>query len=124
MANIDFTANFREGSTDFSKKEIIRIKTSANAIKLDEAAPLVIDPEAWAIVDIHNEKAKPNKDYTRYVIIDKEGQLYVTGSDSFWRSFVDIWNEMEGETEPWSINVFKRDSNNYVGKQFLSCEII
>ena len=59
-----------------------------------------------------------------YVIIDKNGDKYVTGSLSFWNSFMDIYTEMLGEDEEWSIKAYKLDSKNYKGKKFLTCSII
>ena len=74
-------------------------------------------------LSIHNEKSD-NVDYENYVIIDKNGDKYVTGSASFWSSFMDIYNEMQGEEEAWSIKAYKLDSKNYKGKKFLTCSII
>ena len=103
------------------------LKDTTNAIKLDEAitdeTPLVISPAAYAVLAIHNEKSD-NPDYENYVIIDRGGTKFVTGSPSFWSSFCEIWEEMKNESEEYSIEVYKRDSKNYKGKQFLTCSII
>ena len=66
-----------------------------------------------------------NKDYYNYVIIDKDGTKYVTGSPSFWSSFKEIWDEMREESdEEFSISIYKVPSKNYNGKDFITCSII
>ena len=123
----NYKVSIMEVSRDCTARERIMLKDTTNAIKLDEAAtvdaPLVITPDAYAVLAIHNEKSD-NVDYENYVVIDKRGNKYVTGSPSFWSSFMEIWEEMQGETEEWSIEVYKRDSKNYKGKQFITCSII
>ena len=59
-------------------------------------------------------------------IVSDAGMRYVTGSDSFWSSFIDIWDDMkEGEDpEDFSIRVYKRPSKNYSGKSFLTCSLV
>ena len=117
----------KEVSKELTARERIMLKDTTNAIKLDEAAnggdPLVITPAAFAVLSIHNEKSD-NVDYENYIIMDTNGNKFVTGSPSFWASFMEIWEEMMNEDEEYSIEVYKRDSKNYKGKQFLTCSII
>ena len=124
------TANYNvviaECSKELSAKERIAMKDTSNATKLDLACAdgkLTITPVAYAILDVHNEKSD-NVDYSVYVIIDSEGNKYCTGSESFWNAFMSIYSEMKDETEAWSIEVYKLDSKNYKGKQFLTCSIV
>ena len=96
-------------------------------IALDEAvnaetSRLMIDVSGYVVASVHNEKSD-NVDYEKYIIIDKDGQRYITGSQPFFSSFKEIWDEMEGENEDWGITVYKRESNNYKGKEFLTCTI-
>lgn len=122
-----YSTAIREVSKELTARERIKLKDTTNAIKLDEAAngehPLVITPVAYAILDIHNEKSD-TIDYANYIIMDDAGDKYVTGSESFWTSFKEIWDEMESENEPYQIEVYKVDSKNYKGKQFLTCSIV
>ena len=86
---------------------------------------LVLMGTSYRLSQQDNDKAdKP--DYEQYLIIDSSGEKYVTGSESFWRSFIDIWTEMtedEEESEEWDLIIYKKDSKNYKGKQFLTCSI-
>lgn len=122
-----YSVSIRECSTELTARERIKLKDTTNAIKLDEAAsgetPLVIRPAAYAVLDIHNEKSD-NKDYPNYIIMDDAGNKYVTGSESFWTSFKEIFEEMQNENEAYEIEVYKVDSKNYKGKQFLTCSIV
>ena len=89
-----------------------------------QAGDIIIDVDKWVVVMVHNEKSD-TIDYKKYVIIDKEGQVYVTGSESFWRSFIAIYEVMSDEEEAvYSIKVYRRESKNYKGKDFLTCRII
>ena len=121
-----YSVEIKETSKELTAKERIALKDTSNAIKLDTACDendVIIEPAYYVILAIHNEKSD-NVDYENYVIIDKNGAKYVTGSLSFWYSFMDIYCEMDGEDEPWSINAYKLDSKNYKGKKFLTCSII
>lgn len=121
-----YKVSIKESSKELTAKERIMMKDTSNAVKLDEATKdghLLITPAAYVILSIHNEKSD-NVDYENYLILDKSGNKYVTGSPSFWASFMDIWDEMAEETEEYSIEVYKLDSKNYKGKQFLTCSIV
>ena len=111
---------------ELTARERIKLKDTTNAVALDEAtegSSLVISPSIWAELEIHNERNKDgNTDYTKYVIIDEAGTKYVTGSESFWTSFREIAAEMGDEA--FDIEVYKVDSKNYKGKQFISCSIV
>lgn len=121
-----YSVEIKESSRDLSAKERIMLKDTSDAVKLDLACDeevVIITPDSYAVLNIHNEKSD-NKDYENYILQDENGEKYVTGSPSFWSSFMDIYNEMKKETEKWSIKVYKLDSKNYKGKQFLTCSII
>lgn len=123
---VGYSVEIKETSKQLSAKERIAIKDTSNALKLDvecEEDGVIITPVAFAILSIHNEKSD-NKDYENYVIIDKDGNKYVTGSESFWNTFISIWDEMQEEDEAWDIKAYKLDSKNYKGKKFLTCSII
>lgn len=125
----DYSVLISEVSQELTAKERIMLKDTTNAIKLDELTQetdekVIISPAIYAVLDIHNEKSEQNKDYKNFIIIDKTGKKYVTSSESFWNSFMDIANEMAGETEEWSIEVYRVPSKNFKGKEFLNCSIM
>lgn len=121
-----YAVTIKETSKQLSAKQRIAIKDTTNAMKLDEATAnaenVLICPEMWAVLAIHNEKSD-DVDYENYVLVDKDGTKYVTGSKSFWASFMDIYREMENEDEEWGIKVYRMESKNYKGKQFITCSI-
>lgn len=115
-----------ETSKELSAKERIQLKDTTDAVKLDKATQVEdveIDVDYYAELSIHNEKSE-DKDYANYVIVDKSGERYVTGSPSFWSSFMNIFNEMANETEPWTLKVYRMPSKNREGKYFITCSII
>ena len=122
-----YEITIKETSKQLSAKEKIAFKNTTNAIKLDEATQqgtVTVYPAFYGIIGIHNEKADDH-DYENYVVVDKKtGDKYVTGSKSFWSSFMDIADEMKDETEEWGVEIFRAPSKNYKGKDFITCCII
>lgn len=120
-----FEVTIRETSREISAKERVKIKDTTNAVKLDTATQsgrVNIVPDMYAILDIHNENGD-DKDYVNYIIVDADGTKYVTGSESFWSSFINIYNEMKNESEEWSLEVYRVPSKNRPGKDFITCSI-
>lgn len=122
----NYAVTIAESSRELTAKDRIRLKDTSDAVKLDEATKdgaITINPVGYAVLAIHNEKSD-NIDYNNYLIEDEDGTKYVTGSESFWNSFIDIYTEMKDETEPWQIKAYRLPSKNYNGKEFLTCSII
>lgn len=120
-----YSVKIAETSKELTAKERIRIKDTTDAVKLDEAThdgAIIINPAMYAVLDVHNEKSD-NVDYKNYIIVDIDGTKYVTGSASFWSSFMNIYEEMDGEQEEWGIKVYRAPSKNYKGKDFITCSI-
>lgn len=120
-----YSASIKESSRELSAKERIMLKDTTSAVKLDQATQaedIHISVDSYAILNIHNDKATPT-DYENYIILDRNGTKYVTGSQSFWNAFMDIFTEMENESEEWSIRVYRHPSKNYSGKDFITCAI-
>lgn len=127
----EYSATIVESSIELTKKESISFKDLSDAYALDKIITdqdeRIIGVKGYVIVEVHNEKSD-NKDYTKYVIIDVNGNKYVTGSDAFFASFRDIWDEMADENgqpeEDFEIRIYKKPSKNYSGKNFLTCSIV
>lgn len=124
--NRGYAVTIKETSRELTPKERVAIKDTGSCIRLDEATKeqsVKIFPSLFAVLGIHNEKSD-DKDYENYIIVDRDGVKYVTGSQSFWNSFMEISEEMEGEAEEWGIEAYRLPSKNYKGKDFLTCSII
>lgn len=122
-----YIANIVEASKEFSARERLRMKDFTNAQQLDnvitaENDSFVIAPAAYAIIEVHNEKSKDKKDYRKIVIVDTADNKFVTGSESFIRNFKEIYDEMDGEL--FEIEVYKKPSKNYTGKDFITCSVL
>ena len=131
MAN--FSAKIIETTHELTAREKIFMKDTTNANKIDDILDeckennerFIITPVDYVILEVHNEKSKDRKDYNNYVIIDKDGTKYITGSPSFWNSFKEIWDEMRAESdEEFEIEIYKKPSKNYSGKDFITCSIL
>lgn len=125
----NYSVKVVESSKELTKKETVMFKDLSDAVNLSEfidehGGAVMVDVESWVILDIHNEKAKDgqDKDYTNYVVVDKNGTRYYTGSESFWASFNDIWCEMSDSTEEWSLKVYKKQSKGK--KDFITCSVM
>lgn len=124
-----YKVEIAHSTKELTVREKIRIKDLSNAIQLDDATQkegnVVIDFDYYVILKVHNEFSKDDKDYNKFVIVDKAGNKFVTGSESFMTSLEGIVDEMAdaGETD-FEIEVYRKDSKNYTGKQFLTCTIV
>lgn len=121
-----YSAKVRESSRELSVREKIAFKDTTNCISLDTATqgqPVIIDFDLYVVLDIHNEKSE-DKDYTKYVIVDKNGDRYTTGSQSFWSAFTSIVEEMldAGETD-FKVKAYRMPSKNFVGRDFITCSL-
>ena len=123
----DYTVKIIESSRELTPKERVMFKDFSNAQKMEvvmDGDTLIMQPDTWALCEVHNPNSKKNTDYKVIVIIDKAGNKYKTGSETFIRNFIDILAEMEGATEDWSLEIYGRPSKNYEGKQFLTCSVV
>lgn len=130
--NKNYYAEVKESSRELTARERIKLKDMSNAISLDEAtqeavatgANLVIDVAMYAIVGIHNEKSD-DKDYDKCVVVDKDGNKYETGSVSFIRELTGIADELAQEGDDnLTIEVYRKPSPNYKGKEFITCSLV
>lgn len=129
----DYSVNIVETSKkNLTARERIMLKDTSGAQNLNELVHdetgIVITPVAYAVLDIHNAKATGgDTDYRQYLVLDNNGDRYITGSDSFFEAFSDIWSEMAGEDgnpiEEYSIRVYSLPSKNFAGR-FLTCSIM
>lgn len=122
--NRTYSVNITYCSKELSKYDKVKFKDTSFCTRLDEATKdgdVVIDYDFHLVLDVHNEKAKDDKDYTQYVIVAKDGSAYLTGSKNIYNSLMDIKEEM-GDDD-FSIIVTRLESKNYKGKQFLSCHL-
>ena len=126
----EYEVKIVEASRDLTAKEKIAYRDFGNAIKMDEEltdeSSLMIAPADYVVLDIHNEKAKGNKDYRKYIVIDRAGNKYVTGSESFYTRFIEIFQTMQEDApeEEYQIECYKKPSKNYAGKSFISCSLV
>ena len=123
-----FNSKITYASKELSAKEKVMLKDTSVAISLDELtaeAPAVIEYAYHVIVEIHNERSD-NKDYKKIIVVDKDDNRYVTGSESFITALKDIVDDMSdaGESDNITLKVYRKESKNYKGKTFITCSLI
>lgn len=123
-----YTVEIVETSKELTAKEKVRIKDFSAAQQLDEIIKngehFYLDYSYHALMRVHNEKTKnEKKDYDKLVIVDKNGNSYVTGSESFLSAMTEVLAEMDGTGEEFQLDCYKVDSKNFAGKQFLTCTV-
>lgn len=119
----NYTVKIVETSRELTKKERVQLKTNS-ATKLEDICPINLEGiNGYAVLEIHNERARDNKDYTRFIIFTESGDFYYTGSPTFKKSFMLIWEEM-GDEKDWGLECVKVPTDNYPGRYFLTCNLI
>lgn len=134
MENNNYSAKIINSSFEkLNGKEKLKYMNFTNMVQLDDVVPETgeyypISVIGFVTIEVHNEKSD-NKDYTKMVLVADDGTLYVTGSDSFMREFVNIVDVLKddfadtGTLPLYEIDVYKRPSKNYNGKKFLTCGV-
>lgn len=137
-----YTAKVAFTSKPISFDMKMKLKTITGATPLSDAIDdamnaLIIKPNYYAIVEVHNPKVKDRetgqrseKDYEIYVIVDKSGEMYTTSSQSFIESLSDLteeWADAQADGEipedkDLELKCFKVQSQNNSGK-FITCTI-
>lgn len=130
--NSNYSATITESSRELTARERIMYKDTQNAVSLLDLAEnaqatgdkaIITDVKDYIKINVHNDKSD-DKEYMNFVIVDGAGEKYVTGSQSFVNSFMDIYEEMKNETESWGIQLNLLASKNYKGKYILTCSLI
>ena len=114
-------------SKELTVREKIQLKDTTTAEKIDnltQDGDIVINVAYHAELHVINP-ASENGEYTVYVFVDHDGNKFMTGSDSLWSSYIDIYAEMfeAGETD-FSICVTRKPSKKREGKDFLTCSLV
>lgn len=134
-ATRNYKVTIEESSKELNKIERIAMKDVGDALKLDEVLDSIpeeslnITISSYARLGVHNEMVRQgsSEDYELYVLIDENGQKYVTGSSTFWNSFSEIVEEFtseEIESGVLTIKIYRRPSKNFAGKYFITCSIV
>ena len=129
MARADYNTKVTHTSREITAQEKFLIKDFNDAIGLDtvvtDCEGIILDVDVIAEVQVHNEHAKDDKDYTTIVIITNDGTKYTTSSNSVRDAISDIMDECTDEgIEDYKIKVFKKPSKNYAGKSFMTASIV
>ena len=115
-------------SRELSVQEKVKMKDTRDAISLEQISrdgAVTVNVAGYAELAVHNEKSD-DKDYEQYLLIGANGEKYITGSSTFYNTFRDIWDELQGEEMPaegWAIKVYQLPSKNFTGRNFVTCSL-
>lgn len=126
-----YKAKVCEASRELTAKEKIMLKDTSNAFSLDEMTQeaqlnnekVILNIDYYVTIDVHNDKAD-DKDYQKFILVDKDGKKYYTGSTSFISNFIDIFEELTEAGEEVTIEIYRKESKNYKGKEFITCSVV
>lgn len=114
-------------SKELDVRERIKIKDTSNAQRIDELlenGTLTVDIDYFAVVNVHNERAKQDKDYSQLILVDKGGNQYSSGSNSLIEAVEDIYEELaDAGITDFVIDIFRKQSKNHAGKYFITCAL-
>ena len=116
--------------------ERLRYTNFAGMVQLDDiisddGVKTALDITGYVECHVHNDKSD-TPEYDKLVLIAKDGELYLTGSDSFKRGFIEIFEALTGDfvedgiapqDRVYPILAFKAPSKNIKGKTFLCCAV-
>lgn len=95
------------------KLEKVKIKNFNDAVTLTEG--MVFEAVKYASLHVINEYSKNDKEYDKYIFVDEEGNMYITGSNSIWDSYSSVMEEFD-DGEIITFEVKSKASSNNSGK--------
>lgn len=122
----EYSVTIVETSKELNAKERVQAKDTTDCVVIGKACKteaILIDVDYWVELHVVNEKSD-DKEYPSYVIVDKDGTRYLTGSSSFWNSFTNIWEEVKDESFDWSLKCLQMPSKNREGQTYLTCTLV
>lgn len=124
----DYIVKITDASRELTAREKLKFADTQACISLDNlidenGGRVVLRPADYVCLEIHNEYAE-KVDYTKFIVIASDGNMYATGSQSFEDSFIQIVTAMNDSGEKdFEIECYKVKSKNYNGS-FIKCSIV
>lgn len=108
--------NIIKSSGNIDKKAMFNMTEGGTSNKVSDAVGEVLELDAWVMYETEDSKGQP---VTALAMLEKDGLIYATISETFIRKFNKIVAYMDGED--FNIKVVGGTSKN--GRQFVDCEI-
>lgn len=125
----NYRVNIITTEKELNAYEKIKIKDVSDCLSLEhclsETDNIIVDFENVVCVEVHNPYSVENIDYMNYIIVDKSGVKYLTGSKSFYSSFKQFYDELKNEgISDFKMKIYKKPTKNYQGKFFITCSLV
>ena len=105
-----------KSSGNMDKKAMFNMTEGGTSNKVSDAIGEVLHIDSWVMYETEDSKGQP---VTALSILEKDGLIYATISETFIKKFVKILDYMEGED--FDVKVIGGTSKNE--RQFVDCEI-
>lgn len=127
MSEKEYSAQVVNATKELTGRQMVALRNFSGMKQLNDLTKendVIIDIDYVACVKVHNEKSD-NKDYMKYVFVDNNGTMFITGSEPLYREYADIKEALEtgGDTDPISIKVMRKASKNNQN-EFLTCILV
>ena len=127
MSERNYSARVVSATTDLTARQMVALRNFSDMVQLNDLTKeedVLINIDYVACVKVHNEKCD-NKDYMKYIFVDRDGTNYISGSESLYREYTDIEDALAdaGDTDPISIKVMRKQSKNNQN-DFLTCILV
>ena len=129
--NSNYKVTIEYSAKELTAKEKIQLKDITDSYSLDsltqesENKSVIIIVSNVVVLNVHNEKAE-NTNYSKLVIIDNEGNKFTSSSNSLTEKVCDIIDDLKDidYTDDITLKIYRKDSKNFKGKQFLTCSLM
>lgn len=105
-----------KSSGNIDKKAMFNMTEGGTSNKVSDAVGEVIHIDSWVLYETEDSKGQQ---VTALAILEKNGLIYATISDTFVKKFNKILDYMDGEE--FDVKVIGGTSKS--GRQFVDCEI-
>lgn len=127
MSERNYSARVVSATTELTGRQMVALRNFSDMEQLNDLTKeedVLINIDYVVCVKVHNEKSD-NKDYMKYIFVDRDGTKYITGSEPLYREYTDIEDALTdaGDTDPISIKVMRKQSKNNQN-DFLTCILV
>lgn len=117
----DYKVEIVESSKSLTNRERVYYKTTPcqKLVDLEHGTPLKI--REFAVLKIDNDNSEDGT-YLSYIFKCEDGSMYSTSSEAFYRTYRNIYDEMEGEE--FDVEIYKIPGKKGTNNDTLLCKLV
>lgn len=101
---------------DLTKRDAYRLTKAASVKKMSEAAGSVLNPTAWVLYEVLDDKTGEMK---TVLVIEADGEMFGTISKTFIKEFCDACEEFDND--PGALKIIEGTTKS--GRKYITCEL-